>query len=61
MLENEVVLEDQKEADPLTGIINLDHLDLVEDDQKGEFGASVTNPNKDDDRRLFQDRRGLFT
>ena len=60
-MQNANLLDDMKDPDPFTGIVNLDDLEFSEEQQKDGYGASTLNPNKDDDRRLFQERRAVFS
>ena len=55
MLEN----EDQPPA-LFTGLVDLEDVVVSDDEDQGENCALQSNPNKDDDRRLFQVRKPSF-
>ena len=54
-------MEDTKEdiniPQPFLGVVNIeDTEEIYDEDAQGESGAAVANPNKNDTRRLFQER-----
>ena len=52
-----------EQIDPLDGVLrlDLDNRSNAESVLKNPFGAATINPNKDDDRRLFQECRTTFS
>ena len=58
----EISREERKDSNLFLGIQNLEEVEYVKDDlAKLDPSASVLNPNKNDDRRLFQVFRPHFT
>ena len=54
---------ESEQIDPLDGVLrlDLDNRSNAESVLKNPFGAATINPNKDDDRRLFQECRTTFS
>ena len=56
-------MEADLSVDPLKGIVGIDDYGAnnYEDTMNEVFGASTVNPNKNDDRRLFQECKHSFS
>ena len=54
---SEDIKEDVNIPQPFLGVVNIeDKEEIYDDDAVDESGAAVDNPNKNDTRRLFQER-----
>ena len=52
----EDIKEDIDIPRPFLGVVNIEDTEEIYEDAEGESGAAVSNPNKNDTRRLFQER-----
>ena len=50
----------EMDDDPFIFIHDLEEIKVPELDEKHNEAVSLLNPNKDDDRRLFQKRKDAF-